>query len=947
MQVNLIVTNAGRDAHLPTFLHYLGAANAEGRFDLAVYLVEPGDMGPAPLAERPHGLTLHRVRGPAIGLRVSYANGVGRFSRAALLNAGLAAMRPTWRWCGLLDIDMVYAPGILATVERVIGEGYAVMTGRGLSAARSAEVLARRPDYATVAAWDCPAFTSPSQIAFTPAWLARYRAIFGYEKLFDERFVGWGYQDTVPDIGAGLLARAGLASKAVIEELWHHLDHPRHDEPAQADRNLALAVALHSEQRARLRAYLRRQGPPRPALALADQGAALLRAGRTAEAVAILRAALAREPAAVDLMQLLAVALGQSGAYGEAEALLRAALARDPLDPELHANLGEAMRRQGRVDAARVAFAEALRLNPYFPEAHYNLGTMWRQSGRLAAAVEHLSMAARMRPGLAAAHYNLGNTLRELGRPEEAEGVYRAALRAQPDYAEAQLNLGAVLQELERPGEAVAHYRRAAELNPALAAAHRNLWQLYADQGLSTEARVAGARALELEPEHDLLRLACEAMLPPIAQDRPSIDAARSALAATIARWEAVGVRLERRAIGEAGGAPPFNLIYHGRDDRTLKTAYAGLFTRSFADEPPAPAAGPPRVGFVVTAGHEGVFLKCMAGVIEALPAPLRPLVACGGPRAARRIRSAITRRDLELLVLPARLDAAAQRLREARLHLVYYWEVGTDSLNYFLPFCRPAPVQCAGWGWPTTSGIPAIDYFLSCERLEPPGAEAHYSERLVRLPSLPTTYRRPPAPQAAPARATYGLDNHGRIYLCAQNLRKVHPDFDPLVAELLRRDRRGTVVFLADRAPPVGAQLLARLRAAMPDVADRVRLLSRMGEADYLGLVACADVMLDTLHYGGGANTCFDAAAAGTPVVTLPGALQRGRWAAAMAEAMGVMVGVATSPEDYVARALALGTDRAHRASTAAQIRAAASGLFERQEPPRELGDWLAGHVG
>ena len=35
----------------------------------------------------------------------------------------------------------------------------------------------------------------------------------------------------------------------------------------------------------------------------------------------------------------------------------------------------------------------------------------------------------------------------------------------------------------------------------------------------------------------------------------------------------------------------------------------------------------------------------------------------------------------------------------------------------------------------PVTTGLPAMDLFLSSEAMEIPGADAHYSERLVRLP--------------------------------------------------------------------------------------------------------------------------------------------------------------------------------------------------------------------
>ena len=40
-------------------------------------------------------------------------------------------------------------------------------------------------------------------------------------------------------------------------------------------------------------------------------------------------------------------------------------------------------------------------------------------------------------------------------------------------------------------------------------------------------------------------------------------------------------------------------------------------------------------------------------------------------------------------------------------------------------------------WGHPMTSGLPTIDAFLSADAMEPPDAQDHYSEELVRLPGL------------------------------------------------------------------------------------------------------------------------------------------------------------------------------------------------------------------
>ena len=63
---------------------------------------------------------------------------------------------------------------------------------------------------------------------------------------------------------------------------------------------------------------------------------------------------------------------------------------------------------------------------------------------------------------------------------------------------------------------------------------------------------------------------------------------------------------------------------------------------------------------------------------------------------------------------------------------------MGTDALNYFLPFLDLAPLQCTGLGKPQTSGIPNLDYFVSSSLVEPESAQENYSEKLYLMPGLP-----------------------------------------------------------------------------------------------------------------------------------------------------------------------------------------------------------------
>jgi protein O-GlcNAc transferase len=234
------------------------------------------------------------------------------------------------------------------------------------------------------------------------------------------------------------------------------------------------------------------------------------------------------------------------------------------------------------------------------------------------------------------------------------------------------------------------------------------------------------------------------------------------------------------------------------------------------------------------------------------------------------------------------------------------------------------------------------VDWYVSAAPLEPPDADAHYTERLARLPSLPTCYERPPAPPppANPAarRRAFGVGADTPVYLCVQNVRKLHPDFDEVLAALLARDRRGRVVLVADEQPGITEAVMRRLRRALgPDV-SRVGVVPRQERAAYLRLVSSSDVLLDTLHYGSGANTVADAVACGTPLVTLPGQFHRGRWATAVLRQAKLSELVVNSTTEYVEAAVRLATDEGHRREVSEALRAFGVTWFDDPRPATEL---------
>ena len=122
---------------------------------------------------------------------------------------------------------------------------------------------------------------------------------------------------------------------------------------------------------------------------------------------------------------------------------------------------------------------------------------------------------------------------------------------------------------------------------------------------------------------------------------------------------------------------------------------------------------------------------------------------------------------------------------------------------------------------------------------------------------------------------------------------------------------------------------LRQRFQVSMPDVADRVIFLPPQNTVDYINLIAVSDVMLDIPSFNG-MNSSLEAFAVGTPVVTLPGELQRTRHGTGMYRKMGISDCIANNRLDYIEIAFRLANDSLFRQEISIKILANNYLLFE-----------------
>ena len=602
---------------------------------------------------------------------------------------------------------------------------------------------------------------------------------------------------------------------------------------------------------------------------------------------------------------------------------------------DAHYFLGNVRGEQGDDEAAMRCYRAALDVRPGYLQAARNLGALLHRAGRLADAVACYRAVLQHSAGSADIYLNLGNALSDTAAYQEAVACYREALRLDPKLSRLHVSIGDLYEEMGDPDSALAEYQLAFAQAPDSLAACRSLGAAFAEQGRPEEA-VASYTSGPLAGQPGL-KVRAATVLPAILRDADDIPRWRARYAAEIGRLCEMGIALSDPA--EEVGSSYFFLSYHGLSNRELNLQLADFYGRACPallwTAPHCARARKPgrtRVGFISRFLQRHSIGKLARDEFEATIVLVQPL---RDDETARAIRAAADR----VAVLPLELDAARRRIAELELDVLFYEDIGMDAFTYFLAFARLAPVQCVSFGHPDTTGIANLDYWVSNDLFEPADAQQHYSERLFLLHDLGTLayYYRPRLVAPAKRREDFGLPDDATLYLCPQSLFKFHPEFDAMLAGILRGDPRGRLVLIEGPAKNWGRILATRFAKSFSDVAGRVIFLPQQSMDDFTRLIGACDVMLDTPHFNG-MTTSLEAFALGVPVVTLPKALQRGRHTTGMYRKMQWTENVARDADDYVRIAVALGTDSDRRQRARKEILERSATLFEDKRAVHEF---------
>jgi protein O-GlcNAc transferase len=580
-------------------------------------------------------------------------------------------------------------------------------------------------------------------------------------------------------------------------------------------------------------------------------------------------------------------ALREQDHLQEAVQCYRQALTVVPNDVGALVNLGFVLSELEQYVEARSHLEKAALLDPKQDDALYILGTVERATGNPDQAIEYFGATLALKPDFSLCRLELCRLLFERGRHDEAKQVVQAGIAIEPNSADLHYYLGNLHHEARELHEAVACFQKALALQPDYAEVYGNLANSLQERGDLDCAIDCAQKGLQLQP---------------------GLEAAQNNLL--------------------------FTLNYH--PDKSAQEIFSAY--REYDERLGLPL----RSTWREHANSRDVSKRLKVGYVSpdfrqhSVRHFLEPLLAHHNKRlvevfayAELLLEDATTlryRTYVDHWIATAGLsdDALADQIRSDGIDVLVDL-AGHTAKNRLGAFARkPAPVSMSWLGFNYTTGLSAIDYFLTDGASAPEGSEDLFAEQPWRLATPGYVYRPAEgmgAVSALPAEdrgfVTFGTltrsvrINHRSIRVWSQILQRV-PGSRLVVDSMNYRDTRMCAT-------------LQEKFSAHGIGADRLEVGFHSPPWDVLRGM---DIGLDCFPHNSG-TTLFESLFMGVPFITLAGRPSVGRLGSSILEGVGQPEWIARNEDEYIDKAVALASDlpklAQHRAGLRAQMQASA----------------------
>ncbi|MGE3723932.1 MAG: tetratricopeptide repeat protein [Candidatus Sericytochromatia bacterium] len=618
-------------------------------------------------------------------------------------------------------------------------------------------------------------------------------------------------------------------------------------------------------------------------------------------------------------------------ASGDIPTLIAPLLKQLPKQPQELSRLGDLLFALKDYRAAHLIYSFSLKSQPDQPEVLNQVGLLLIHSGELEEAHTFFHHALNCDPEYSEARHNLGLLETELGRFELARQHFEAVLKSHPHHSNAWNSLANLFKGQKEYAAAQVTYRQALNYAPDQAFIYANLATVFQAQNQQSEAESCYTQAIQLKPDFPFWALCKSNLSPPVFESAEAIGAWKAQWLAQLRNAPLIPLARYQRELQRTNAFVPIETAYQGHLDLCeIRSAYANCFIPPAVSISESSPRAQPRAAILVTEGHEGVFFRCCGAWLSSWQSSELELFIIGPRMSLGHLKIRLDNPHLNYLPQGKDFQETLQALRYLKLDLLYYWEVGTDSLNYFLPFFRPARLQLSSIGFPVTSGIPQMDGFIVGKTVD--HRQYCMSEKILTLAEMPVAIEPLPPPNQRFERSDYGLQAGWHLYLCPHNLLKLHPDFDHYLAEILREDPLGHLILIQSKSVELQQALEQRWQSTLADGLSRIHFLPALSQAHFHGLMQACEVMLDTLYYCSGV-LLYEALALGLPVVSQKQPLfSAGMTPAGVFAELGMDHFCAHDRASYVALALKLSGDRDYRKNWIAHLNAGKASLYKPQ---------------
>ena len=606
--------------------------------------------------------------------------------------------------------------------------------------------------------------------------------------------------------------------------------------------------------------------------ALLIRAVAAHQAGDVDTAAQLYRDILEIVPHHADALHLLGLIDFHNGDKIAAIARIEAAILQSRADPRYFYNLGTVLSASGRPHDAAIQFRIAVEMNPADALAHANLAAVLAETRQLGPAITSFQAALAIAPHDANAWAMLSAALMEDGQGEEAKVCLDRACDLNPTNSNALANIGLATRKLGDSEQAAAWLARAIEIDGNNAKAFFNLGSLLVTKQFSDDPDFPVAcnrRAVELNPDHaqahDNLLMAMQ-------------YSSSSSPAELFAQHCHFGRHFEGPLVAQWLPHPN-----ESDPERRLRIGYvsADLYNHAVATFIEPTLAGHDAKAFEVFCYYNDIKSDAVSVRLQSLCDHWVPCATLSDDQLAARICAD----RIDILI-----DLS-----------------GHTAGNRLMTFARkPAPVQCSWIGYPGTSGLQAMDYYLADRFYLPFGVcDDQFAEKIVRLPAscvfLPYASAPgiEPLPAATARKLTFGSFNQPHKFNQPtleywRRLLQAVPDSSLLFAALQGGEIRNELTSFFE------AGGVARTRLQFHD---------RCSMDTYLALHHQVDICLDTAPYSGG-TTNLHAAWMGVPTLTLAGRTAAGRQGCVLNGHLGLDRFTAADGDDFVDKGIALAND-------------------------------------